>query len=104
MESVGIPFLLLEIPQGKLPKSIDVSETEHKAVYEDFPKAETQKLQELVDQLIIDNLSIKFRGVKNDRETELFISCRKDYSRAARGSSIKSLDYHRTRNRYNRIA
>ncbi len=58
-EPIGIPFLLIEIPQGKLLKSIDVSETEHKPIYEDLPKPETQKLQELVDQLIIDNLNMQ---------------------------------------------
>lgn len=58
-EPVGIPFIWIEIPQGKILKSINVSGTEHKPVYEDLPKSETQKLQELVDQLIIDNLNMQ---------------------------------------------
>lgn len=57
-EPVGIPFLWLEIPQGKLLKSIDVSGKERKPVYENLPKSETQLLQEKVDlmQAAIDDL------------------------------------------------
>lgn len=58
-EPVGIPFIWIEIPTDKTLKSIDVSETEHNPVYGDLPKPETQKLQELVDQLIIDNLNMQ---------------------------------------------
>lgn len=58
-EPVGIPFMWIEIPLGKILKSIDVSGTEHKPAYEDLPKPENQKLQELVDQLIIDNLNMQ---------------------------------------------
>ncbi len=58
-EPVGIPFLWIEIPEGKYLKSIDVSGTEHKPVYVDLPKSETQKLQELVNQLIVDNLNMQ---------------------------------------------
>lgn len=58
-EPVGIPFIWIEIPQGKILKSINVSGTKHKPVYEDLLKSETQKLQELIDQLIIDNLNMQ---------------------------------------------
>lgn len=58
-EPVGLPFIYIEVPQGKMLRSVDVSGTEHKPVYEDLPKPETQKLQELVDQLIIDNLNMQ---------------------------------------------
>ncbi|EMS70277.1 hypothetical protein [Ruminiclostridium cellobioparum] len=58
-ESIGVPYIFIEIPQNKILKSIDVSKTEHKPVFEDLPKPETQKLQELIDQLIIDNLNMQ---------------------------------------------
>ncbi|MDF2984722.1 MAG: hypothetical protein K0R50_232 [Eubacterium sp.] len=58
-EPVGLPFMYIEVPQGKMFRSVDVSGTENKPVYEDLPKPETQKLQELVDQLIIDNLNMQ---------------------------------------------
>jgi hypothetical protein len=58
-EPVGVPFMWIEVPQGKILKCIDVSGEEHISVYEDLPKSYTEKLQELVDQLIIDNLNMQ---------------------------------------------
>lgn len=58
-EPVGVPFIWLEIPHGKILKSIDVGGEKHRPVFEDLPKPETQKLQELIDQLIIDNLNMQ---------------------------------------------
>lgn len=58
-EPIGVPFLWIEVPAGKRLKNIDVSGEEHIPVFEELPKPETQKLQELVDQLIIDNLNMQ---------------------------------------------
>ncbi len=58
-EPVGVPFMWIKVPAGKRLKNIDVSGEEHIPVFEELPKPETQKLQELVDQLIIDNLNMQ---------------------------------------------
>lgn len=50
-EPQGIPFLNVEIPEGKLLKSIDVSSEPHKPVFEDIPKSEMEILKEKVAQL-----------------------------------------------------
>lgn len=50
---VGIPFIWVEVPQGKYITSIDVSEEEHKPIYADYPKSEVTLLQEQVDALNI---------------------------------------------------
>lgn len=50
-EPQGIPFLNVEIPEGKLLKSIDVSSKPHKPVFEDIPKSEMEILKEKVAQL-----------------------------------------------------
>lgn len=50
-EPVGIPFLWVEIPQGKRIVSIDVSGETHTPVFEDLPKSEVQLLQEQVNDL-----------------------------------------------------
>ncbi len=43
---VGIPYLDIEIPEGKYVKSIDVSVTPNVVVFEDLPKTEIQKLKD----------------------------------------------------------
>lgn len=50
-EPQGIPFLNVEIPEGKLLKSIDVSSEPHKPVFDDIPKSEMEILKEKVAQL-----------------------------------------------------
>ena len=50
-EPVGIPFLWVEIPQGKRIVSMDVSGETHTPVFEDLPKSEVQLLQEQVNDL-----------------------------------------------------
>lgn len=50
-EPVGIPFMWVEIPQGKYLTGIDVYTEEHTPVFEDLPKSETQLLQEQVNDL-----------------------------------------------------
>lgn len=53
LEPVGIPFLWLEIPDGKILKYIDTSKTEHVPVYEDLPKSQVEILSEQVAALNI---------------------------------------------------
>lgn len=43
---VGVPSLIVEIPQGKYAVRVDVSQEVHEVVFEDLPKNETQMLQE----------------------------------------------------------
>ena len=43
---VGIPYLDVEIPEGKYVTSIDVSVTPNAAIFEDLPKSEIQALKE----------------------------------------------------------
>lgn len=50
-EPIGVPFLWVEIPQGKQIKitdgiGVDVSVTPHQPILEDIPKSETQLLNE----------------------------------------------------------
>lgn len=45
-EPSGIPFLWLEIPAGKILKSIDTTKTPHEPVYEDMPKSEMDNVKE----------------------------------------------------------
>lgn len=52
-EPVGIPFMWVEIPQGKHIESIDVSVTPNVPVFSDLPKTEVQLLKEQVDSLNI---------------------------------------------------
>ncbi|BCK01398.1 hypothetical protein [Anaerocolumna chitinilytica] len=46
LEPVGIPFLWLEIPTGKILKSIDTSKPIHTPLYEDVPKTEIDDVKE----------------------------------------------------------
>lgn len=50
-EPIGIPFLWVEIPEGKSVMSVDP--TTNTPVYEDSPKSKVQLLQEQVDSLNI---------------------------------------------------
>lgn len=52
-EPIGIPFLWIDVPQGKYVVSIDISVTPHTPVFADVPETETQLLQKQVDALNI---------------------------------------------------
>lgn len=48
---VGIPFLEVEVPQGKRIVGVDVSGEEPVVIYEDIPTPHTEQLQEQIDDL-----------------------------------------------------
>lgn len=53
-EPIGVPFLWVEIPQGKQLKiidgiGVDTSVTPHQAILEDIPKTDVEKLKERQD-------------------------------------------------------
>lgn len=50
-EPIGVPFMWVEIPEGKHIVSVDVSGETHVPVFEDLPKSEVQLLQEQVNDL-----------------------------------------------------
>ena len=51
-EPVGLPFLRIAVPEGKILKSVDVSGDKPTPVFEDVPKSEyEQKLEQLQSQL-----------------------------------------------------
>ncbi len=52
-EPVGIPFLWVDVPEGKQITGVDVTVTPNAAILEDIPKNETQLLKEQVDSLTI---------------------------------------------------
>lgn len=52
-EPTGIPFMWLEIPTGKILKSIDNSKEVHEPMYEDLPKSQVDILTEQVAALNI---------------------------------------------------
>jgi len=45
-EPVGVPFMWVEVPEGKYVKRIDVTVDPHAPVFEDFPKSEIEQLKE----------------------------------------------------------
>ena len=61
-EPIGVPFLWVDIPEGKRLKiidgiGVDVSVTPHQAILEDIPKSEVELLRERVsaqEQAIFD--------------------------------------------------
>ena len=62
-EPVGLQFMKVTVPEGKILKSIDVSGDVHEPVFEDLPmseveslKSEIESLNEIVNQLIFDSL------------------------------------------------
>jgi hypothetical protein len=52
-EPQGIPFLWVDIPEGKYVKSVDVSTSTHKPVFAYISKSEVELLKEQVDSLNI---------------------------------------------------
>ena len=52
-EPVGIPFLWVDVPEGKRITGVDVTVTPNVAILENLPKSSTQLLQEQIDNLNI---------------------------------------------------
>ena len=52
-EPVGIPFMWVEIPDGKRLVKIDTSAEEHQPVFADLPKPEIEELKEQISALNI---------------------------------------------------
>ncbi len=50
----GLPYLEIEISEGKMVTGVDVSVMPHKAILEDLPKTETQLLQEQLAELSVE--------------------------------------------------
>lgn len=48
---VGIPYLEIEIPDGKYLDKIDTSVTPHEPVFKEYPKSELELLRERVTEL-----------------------------------------------------
>lgn len=48
---VGVPFMWVEVPQGKYITGVDVSSEVHAPIYSDYPKSEIALLQEQVTAL-----------------------------------------------------
>lgn len=58
-EPVGVPFLLVEIPKGKRVKrvdgiGVDVTVTPHQVILEDIPPTETERLNDKLDNAILE--------------------------------------------------
>lgn len=58
-EPVGLPFILIELPEGKRIKTVDgigvdVSATPHRVILEDIPPSETQVLNDKIDNAIME--------------------------------------------------
>ncbi len=50
----GIPYLEVDVPEGKRITGVDISGDEHIPIFEDIPKMETQLLQEQLAEIAID--------------------------------------------------
>lgn len=57
-EPVGLPFLNVEIPEGKYLESIDVTGDTPAPVFKEYPKTEMQLLQERVAELEANNAAL----------------------------------------------
>ena len=58
-EPVGVPFILMDIPEGKKIKitdgiGVDVSVTPHQVILEDIPQTETEILNDKLDNAILE--------------------------------------------------
>lgn len=51
-------YLEIEIPDGKILKSVDTTVTPNIPIYEDIPKTDMEKLQEKVEDLIQANAEL----------------------------------------------
>ena len=61
-EPVGLPFIWVEIPEGKRIVSIDLSVTPNTPIFEDLPKSEMLLLQEQ-NLILMDALATTFEEV-----------------------------------------
>jgi len=52
-EPMGIPFLWVDIPEGKRIAGVDLKATPNVAILEDIPKTELQLQKEQIDSLTI---------------------------------------------------
>ncbi|HEX2925680.1 MAG TPA: hypothetical protein VHP38_05410 [Ruminiclostridium sp.] len=50
-EPIGVPFLWVDVPEGKYIKGVDVSERTHVPVFGNLQKSETQLMQEQINDL-----------------------------------------------------
>lgn len=57
-EPEGIPFLNVEIPEGKRFAGIDVNVEPNQPIFEDIPKSELEILREEVEELKAQNAAI----------------------------------------------
>lgn len=57
-EPEGIPFLNIEIPEGKTFVGVNVDVEPNQSIFEDIPKTEMQLLMERVEQLEAQNQAI----------------------------------------------
>lgn len=57
-EPKGVPFMWVDMPQGKYLKYIDVTQEQHEPVYEDYPKSEIDTLRDTVDMLVLSLLEV----------------------------------------------
>lgn len=58
-EPIGVPFLWVDIPEGKQIKTtdgigVDVSVTPHQVILEDIPKTEAEILNDKLDNAILE--------------------------------------------------
>lgn len=52
-EPVGIPFLWVDVPEGKYISGVDVTVTPNVAILEDLPKTQAQIQQAQIDMLTV---------------------------------------------------
>lgn len=50
-EPVGLPFLNVEIPDGKYVEKIDTTGDEPKPIFKEYPKSEMEILKERIEEL-----------------------------------------------------
>jgi len=52
-EPVGVPFIWVDVPEGKILAGIDVSSEVHVPIFTNIPKSETELLKEQVNNLTL---------------------------------------------------
>lgn len=60
----GIPFLNVEVPEGKYLDGVDVSTEPHQAIFKDYPKSDIEILKEEVAELKAQNMAL-MEGVQS---------------------------------------
>lgn len=51
-EPVGVPFLWVDVPEGKIVKAVDVTVTPNVVIFEDAPKSEVLSRLELLEDAL----------------------------------------------------